>query len=167
MKKIKGYWLLSFLLWVIQGWTINIAYIDAQKIFDSHPDAKSAKELLQKEIEKEKLEIKIMEREIMELQKELEKPLSDEAKRKKEIAIKVKLEELQRYEQEAMERIQEKRIKLEQDINSKIYKKIEYLAKERKIDLVIDKDSVIYGIPDLNITDDVIKLIEADKKKDE
>ncbi|MEW6482537.1 MAG: OmpH family outer membrane protein [bacterium] len=154
------------ILGVMPIWGINISFIDAQKAFDSHPDTAKAREILQKEIEKENLEIKIKEKEILALQDELEKPISEEAKRRKEATIQAKMEEYQMYKQEATENLAKKRKELEDSINVKIKGIISQIAKEKKIDLVLDKDSIIYGEDSLDITNEVIKRI-AEKKSEE
>ncbi|MEW6103005.1 MAG: OmpH family outer membrane protein [bacterium] len=162
MKKL----ILGGILGTSLAWGINISFIDAQKAFDSHPDTKGAKEALQKEIEKGNLEIKIKQNEILALQEELKKPLAEEAKRRKEATIQAKYEELQAYQQEAAEGLAKKRKELEDSINAKIRAIISEIAKERKINLVLDKDSVIYGEDSLDITSEVIKRI-AEKKTEE
>lgn len=146
-----------------QAWGINISFIDLQKAFDSHPEAKRAREILQKDIEKGNLEIKIREKEILNLQEELKKPLSEEAKRRKEATIQAKIEELQRYQQEITQELNNKRKELEDGINLKIRNIIKDIAKEKKIDLVIDSELVVYGEDFLDITDEVIKRIEGKK----
>jgi len=147
-------------------WGINISFIDSQMVFDSHPDSKKAKEELQRDIEKGNLEVKIREKEIISLQEELKKPLSEEAKRRKEATIQAKIEELQSYQQTATEKLAKKRADLENAINIKIRAIISEIAKEKKIDLVLDKDSIIYGDNSLDITDEVIKRIEEEKPKE-
>lgn len=165
MKKLV---FLGILQAFIQAWGINIAFIDSQMAFDSHPDSKKAREILKNEIERGNLEIRIREKEIIKLQEELKKPLSEEAKRRKEATIQAKIEELQNYQQEAAEALANKRKELEDEINLKIKKVIKDIAKNKKIDLVIDKDVIVYGENFLDITDEVVKEIkevEKEKKK--
>lgn len=165
MKKLLFLWVLW--LWVGACWGINIAYVSSQKVFDSHPEAKKAKEILQKEIENGNREIKIREKEIMSLQEELKKPLSDEAKRRKEATIQAKIEELETYQQEAVERLGNKKKELEEQITIKIRNIIKDIAKEKKINLVLDNDIVVYGEDAFDITDEVIERIKnnSDKNK--
>lgn len=142
---------------------INISFIDSQRVFDSHPDSEKAKKVLQKDIENGNLEIKIREKEIISLQEELKKPISEEAKRRKEATIQAKIEELQAYQQEVTQALANKRKKLEDEINLKIKNIIKEIAKEKKINLVLDKDVVIYGEDALDITDEVIMRIKKNQ----
>ncbi len=155
------------ILGVMPIWGINISFIDLQMAFNSHYDTKKAKEELQKDIEAGNLEIKIKEKEIISLQEELKKPLSEETKTRKEATMQAKIEALQAYQQEATENLAKKRKELEDGINIKIRLIISEIAKEKKIDLVLDKDSVVYGEDSLDITNEVIKRIKEKKAKEE
>ncbi|MBU1261369.1 OmpH family outer membrane protein [bacterium] len=163
MKASKA--LLGVMLLGLQGWGMNIAFIDSQKVFNGHPETKNASEVLNKEVEQRQTELKVTEEEILAMREELSKPLSEEARRRKEATIKVKLEELEKSRQSALSALEEKRTKLEAEINRKIYEAIETLAKEKGIDLVLDKNSVIYGTQTFEITDEIIEKMNP--KKDE
>ena len=163
MKVSKVLW--GIMLFGLPTWGANIAFIDSQKVFNSHPETKNASEVLNKEVEQRQTELKVAEEEILAMREELTKPLSEDARRRKEATIKVKLEELEKSRQSALSALEEKRIKLEAGINRKIYESIEAIAKEKGIDLVLDKNSVIYGIPTSEITDEIIERMSP--KKDE
>lgn len=163
MKKLLFLGIFGFL----PAWGINISFIDLQRVFDSHPDSKEAREILQKDIEKGNLEIRIREKEIISLQEELKKPISEEAKRRKEATINAKIEELQAYQQEVTQALAKKRKELEDGINLKIKNIIKDVAREKKIDLVLDKDIVIYGEDSLDITDEVIMRIKKNYESKE
>lgn len=151
--------LLGVMLLGLQGWGANIAFIDSQKVFNSHPEAKKAREALNKEVEQKQAELKVAEEEILAMREELEKSLSNEARKKKEATIKAKIEALERSRQSAMSVLTEKQATLEEGINKKIYDVISYLAKKKKIDVVLDKRGIIYGLPTLDMTEEIIKKI--------
>lgn len=151
--------LLGVILLGLPVWGANIAFIDSQKVFNSHPEAKRAREILNKDVEQKQTELKVAEEEILALREELEKSLSNEARKKKEATIKVKMEALERSRQSAVSILQEKQAKLEEGINKKIYEVISTLAKKKKIEVVIDKRSIIYGLPTLDITQEIINKI--------
>ena len=157
--------LLGVMLLGLPVWGMNIAFIDSQKVFNGHPEAKKASEVLNKDVEQRQTELKVAEEEILAMREELTKPLSEDARRRKEATIKVKLEELERSRQSALSVLEEKRTKLEAGINRKIYEAIETLAKEKGIDLILDKNSLIYGTSTLEITDEIIERMNP--KKDE
>jgi len=163
MKASKA--LLGVMLLGLPVWGMNIAFIDSQKVFNSHPETKNASEVLNKEVEQRQTELKVAEEEILAMREELTKPLSEEARRRKEATIKVKIEELEKSRQSALSALEEKRTKLEAEINRKIYETIETLAKEKGIDLVLDKNSVIYGTQTFEITNEIIEKMNP--KKDE
>ena len=156
MKRF-GIFLVMVIGFSVQG--SEIAFIDSQKVFNSHPEAKRAREILNKEVEQKQTELKVAEEEILAMKEELEKSLSNEARKKKEATIKVKIEALERSRQSALSILQEKQAKLEEGINKKIYDVISTLAKKKKIDVVLDKRSIIYGLPTLDITEEIIKKI--------
>jgi Skp family chaperone for outer membrane proteins len=163
MKGFKVLW--AVLLFGLPAWGMKIAFIDSQKVFNGHPETKNASEALNKEVVAKQTELKVAEEEILAMREELTKPLSEEARRRKEATIKVKLEELEKSRQSALSALEGKRIRLETEINRKIYEEIETIAKEKGIDLVLDKNSVIYGIPTSEITDEIIERMNP--KKDE
>ncbi|MEK9148453.1 MAG: OmpH family outer membrane protein [Candidatus Desantisbacteria bacterium] len=163
MKVSKVLW--GVMLLGLPTWGMNIAFIDSQRVFSGHPETKMASEALNKEVEQRQTELKVAEEEILAMREELTKPLSEEARRRKEATIKVKLEELEKSRQSALSSLEERRTKLEAQINKKIYETIEILAKEKGIDLVLDKNSVIYGTSTSEITDEIIERMNP--KKDE
>jgi outer membrane protein len=153
-------------IWMAIGslaYSIDVAFVDAQKVFDAHPKTKEAKELLNKEIEEKNEEIKVMEEEILSLKEELTQPISEDARRRKEALIRVKIEKLERFHKETLSAIEEKRRELEEEINVEIYDAIKAVAEERGIDLVLDKNSILYGKPGFDITEDVIKSFEKNE----
>lgn len=155
MKKL----ILMGILASLPIWGVTIAFIDSQKVFDIHPGAEKAKKELSKEIERERQKLKIMENEILLLQEELKKSISEDARRKKEAIIQVKMEELQKYQTEAVSKISEKKAKLEEKIKLDINNAIKKISEEKKIDIVLDKAVIVYGKPAYDITTGVIKRL--------
>ena len=165
MKVSKVLW--GIMLFGLPTWGANIAFIDSQKVFNSHPEAKNAREALNREVATKQAELKVDEEEIMALREELlsGKSLSNEARKKKEAIIKAKIEALEESRQSAISAFTEKQTKLEEGINKKIYGLISVLAKNKKIDVVLDKRSIIYGLPTLDMTEEIIKKINPKEAK--
>ena len=160
MKRIV---ILLVILMGFSAYSANIAFIDSQKVFNSHPETKKAREALNKDVEQKQTELKVAEEEILDMREELQKVLSNEARKKKEATIKTKIEALERFRQSALSDLTEKQTRLEEGIHKKIYDVISTIAKKKKIELVLDKKSIIYGLPTLDITEEIIKKINPEK----
>jgi len=160
MKRIV---IILVILMGFSAYCANIAFIDSQKVFNSHPETKKAREALNKDVEQKQTELKVAEEEILAMREELQKVLSNEARKKKEVTYKAKIEALERSRQSAISLLQQKQTKLEEGIHKKIYDAISTIAKKKKIELVLDKKSIIYGLPTLDITEEIIKKINPEK----
>ncbi|MEW6607600.1 MAG: OmpH family outer membrane protein [bacterium] len=136
----------------------NIGVVDGKRIFEEHPEAKKAQELLKKELNERKKELETRSKEIRRLEESLKSNLllSDEERAKIEKEIDKKKEEAIKYSQEAEEYLNEKEEELTRGISEKIYRLIKVTAQEKGIDIILENNYVLYADETLDITDDVI-----------
>ncbi|MBU0567483.1 OmpH family outer membrane protein [bacterium] len=141
---------------------IKIAFVDATKIFDEFPETEKATQALNEEVKVKREKIDQLQSEIERMQEKLAtNPLLREEERKKQQeAIERKKQELARVAEEARQSLGEKEQALTKRIIDKITKTIEAIAKEKGIDLVVEKNSIVYGNERLDITKEVIERLK-------
>lgn len=113
----------------------QIAYVDMQQLFQNHPQKKSSEEELENEAEKLKEELR---NKAQTMDKEARQQLLEEYQ-----------SQLSKEEEE-----------LVNNVLTDINQKINQVAQERNISLVLDKSAVIYGGE--NLTAVVLEEIKAD-----
>ena len=126
----------------------TIGYVDTAKVLQTYKGAKSAQAQMPKELQQYQAAFVDRQKKIQEAQKagksqaELQK-MTEQFE--KELApLKAKATSLEQ--------------RLSKDVKSKIEAKINSIAKNRKVDVVVDKAVVLYGGVDL--TNDVIKALQ-------
>ncbi len=144
----------------------KIGYVDVARVFDEYSRTKKAKADLDKEIKLKQQTIRDMEKELRKLRKEFEsqkEDLTEEEIRKKERLIEEKSNGIQIFTDAAEAELSEKEAKLTEEIVGEIYDAIYSLGKEENFSLIVDKSNVIYGDITLDLTDRLIKKLEAQK----
>jgi outer membrane protein len=146
--------------------SLKVAVVDIQRVFSDFSETKEATKRLNLEVEAKRKELEERGKRIEEMEEELRASilLSEEerARRKKEIEEeKRKLNELIRIAQEGF---LEKEQGLAREIVEKIREVIEELAKDKGIDLVVDKFNVLYNTSKLDLTDEVLKRLMKKRK---
>lgn len=140
---------------------IKIAFVDATKIFDEFPETEKATQALNEEVKTKREKIDNLQSEIERMEEKLASNplLREEEKKKRQEAINKKKQELAVIAEEARKVLVEKEQALTKGIIDKITKTIEIIAKENEIDLVVEKNSIVYGNEKLDITQEVIKRL--------
>ncbi|MBU1486711.1 OmpH family outer membrane protein [bacterium] len=155
--------LLFFVLFATPALTegINIAFVDATKIFDEFPETEKATQALNEEVKAKREEIDKLQSEIERLQEKLATNplLREEERMKQQEAVNMKKQKLAMVAEEARKGLVEKEQALTKRIIDKITKTIEAIAKEKGIDLVVEKNSIVYGNERLDITKEVIERL--------
>ncbi|MEW6617974.1 MAG: OmpH family outer membrane protein [bacterium] len=140
----------------------KVGIVDGRRIFEEHPEAKKAQELLKKELNERKKELENRSKEIRKLEESMKSNLllSDEERAKIEKEIDKKKEEAMTYSQEAEEYLNEKEEELTKGITEKVYQLIKVTAQEKGIDIILENNYVLYADETLDITEDVIAKIK-------
>jgi Skp family chaperone for outer membrane proteins len=75
-------------------------------------------------------------------------------------SVEMKKEQLQNKKQFVEEEILQYKDKIEAEIYANLYNVIEKVAKQEKLNIVIEKSGILYGEPAIDITDKVLKILK-------
>ena len=166
MKKI----LLIFVLFFFQNnaFSKSIVYLDVQFIIDNSDLGKFYKSKINKTAENNKVNLKIKEDEINFKEKEInnQKNLLSKEEIQKKIADLNNLVKNYKIERNKINKIvvEEKKV-----YTSKILKLLNPLltnyAEKNKITLVVEKKNILVGIKSLDITPDILQILNEETKK--
>lgn len=172
MKKIllmvmtAGLFCLSVYGAEVSGRKLKVGFVDVRQVFDSCTATQQATLSLKKEIDAYQERLSKEEEEIARLQKELrekEVVLSTSERRRRQMEIESMIAALQKEAAKIrQELIDKERLMTESIINS-IKGAIVKIAKSENFDLILDKDSILYGEEITDLTDRVVA--ELNQKK--
>jgi outer membrane protein len=162
--------LVAGLLGAAEAAGTRIGYIDLQKVLVRSVAGVAAREQLERERAGMHKDLEARKTEIDKLRDELEKKglvLSSDARREKEELLQRKVRDARRLGEDLDKELQRKEQQMVGRIGQEVVGVIERLGKERGYLLILEKRgaSVIYGDPEADITDEVIKLYDQEKAK--
>jgi len=149
---------------------VKIAYIDSERILAVSEDAKAAQKLFDVEKQGWEAELKEIENEITQLQEDYNNrklTLTEAGKSDYEENIEKKMQQRKSY----LEGIfgenglaMQKNSELLEPILSKLKRIIEEISNEKNIDIVFDASTsgIVYALPKLDITEDVITRMNTE-----
>jgi Skp family chaperone for outer membrane proteins len=91
--------------------------------------------------------------------------LSEEEYTKKVLSFKDKVDKYQSDRNKSINKYKEKRVKSINELSTSVNKILTEYSEEKKITLIIPKKNIIMGNTDLDITNDIIKIIDKKVKK--
>jgi outer membrane protein len=149
--------------------TVNIAYIDLQRVMVESEKGKEAKQVLTQEAERLKKTLDVKQDELQKMKDAIEKQgitITPEARAEKEKQYQTKLKDYQRLATDYQNELQQK----DQEVTQKMLKDLEEvirgLGEKEKYTLIIEKSQVLFASPTIDITPKIITLFnEAAKKK--
>lgn len=168
MKRLLAVFLFILSLGVtVNAWGLRIGYVDIQKVFEKCPYTKKATETLNREMEERNIKIRAYQKEIEKLKEDLKEiPALIEGKiRKQKNLIAQKEDELREFAKESEMYLIRRERELTLEITEKIYEVVEEIAKKRRIDIVLNKATVLYGVKNLDLTQEVIEEFEKREKE--
>ena len=142
----------------------TVAVLNLQYIMTEIPQSKALQQTLAKEFGAREQELQKMQQEGVKLSQDLAagKYKGDELTNKRR-----ELEQLQadfRLKGRALQEDQQKRVQEEErEVMVTVQRAIDSIAQERGIDLVLRGEAIAYTISDLDISQEVIKRVSADK----
>ncbi|MBI4778642.1 OmpH family outer membrane protein [Candidatus Desantisbacteria bacterium] len=147
----------------------NIGLVDTKAVFENHPKAQQAKESMEQDIAKFQDTFQTKQEEVKALKEKLDSAtlLSDEEKEKQKKQINDKIAELMKYKEDMSTQIETKEQELTKEIVDDIYAAISSIAKEKNLQLVIEKGSTLYAASGLDLTKDVMGMLEKKNQKTE
>jgi outer membrane protein len=156
---------------VAEAAATRIAYVDVQKVLVRSVAGLAAREQLERESSGMQKDAENRRTEIEKLREELDKKglvLSVEAKREKEDTLQRKVRDYNRLREDLTKELQRKEQQMVNKIGLEVVGVIEKLGKERGFLLILERRNagVMYGDPEADITDEVIKLYDQEKAKE-
>lgn len=149
------------------GADMKIGVIDLAKIMRESEAAKDAKGMLLMDVEAKREVLKEKETEARKMEAELkakESVLSDEAKEKKKEEFMESVKELRSLRDGMEEELKKKEARLLGQIGNEIKEIAEKIRKKRDLAIVLEKSTVVLQGDAVDITDEVIKRYDKEKK---
>jgi len=167
-KLFKTIILCSFIITLmfssVSAASLKIGYVDISKVFDNYKKAEvENKELENASLEKQKQREKLVES-IQKLREEM-KIMSEEGKKKRNPDLIEKMSELRAFDREARNDLKLQRDKIMRDILEDIQEAIGTYAKKNKFDLIFYRNALVYNADHLDVTSEVIKILDSKYKK--
>jgi outer membrane protein len=147
----------------------SLGYVDMQKVLEESTLGKKVQEQLRKDFEPRAQDLGKTEAEIRQLQESLTREsalMSADQVKKKEAEIKQRIESYQK----AGGALQQELAKVQQvkgrEVMGPAQKAVDAVAKQKKLSMVVERSlaGILYLEPGLDITADVIKLMDANAK---
>lgn len=148
----------------------RIGYVDVQRVIVRSVAGVAAREQLEKDKVAMQKDVDNRKIEVDKLREEMEKKglvLSAESRREKDETLQRKVRDLRRLAEDLEKELQKKEQQATQRILQELTGIIEKMGKERGFLLIVERRSggVIYGDPEGDVTDEVIKLYDQEKAK--
>lgn len=145
-----------------QAASLRIGFVDVSKAFDEYPETQKATNILNNEIEERKVKIDTLQREIAGLKQEIGVSKDEKEQEKKQMLIDQKTEELREYASEARAFLTKREQELTKEIIDRIDEAIKRVATKKRVSIVVEKNSILYGAAELDLTDEVIKNLKGE-----
>lgn len=147
----------------------KIGYVDVQKVLNLSDAGKEAKDQLSGRVKKYQDEINVKQDELKKLKDDLEKQnvlLSETARASKEKDYQQKLKEFQRFTKDAQEELQARDEEFTKRILEQIEKVVQEYGRKSGFSIIFARnDSMIFTDENADLTDQVLKAFNANKKK--
>ena len=149
----------------------RIGYVDIQRVLVRSVAGVAAREQLERERVTMQKDLEARKTEIDKLREELEKKglvLSADSRREKEEVLQRKVRDARRLGEDLDKELQRKEQLMVNRIGQEVVVVIERLGKDRGFLLIMEKRGagVIYGDPEGDMTEEVIKLYDQEKAKE-
>jgi len=147
----------------------KIGFVDIQKAVNECNAGKEAKKVIVKEVEKFQRQFADKQKELQTLKESLDKQapmLNPDARANKEKDLQNKVREFQRWQEDTQNEINQKRMEIERIISLGLQKVIQKLGADEGYTFILEwnENIVLFASKEMDITDRVIKLHDAQKK---
>jgi len=146
----------------------SLVYIDMDKILQKSKAGKVVMDNLKKTNENNIKKFKKIEDDIKEQEQDLvskRNVMSQEDFEKSLVELRKKISDYRETRQKAINEVDEKRINASADFAIKIKPILADYAKEKNIDIVVQKKNIIMGKSELDITDEILKIVDKEISK--
>lgn len=146
---------------------VKIGVVSVQKVLNESQVGSRAIKKIEREFSARDQEIQKMIRQARDLQGQIEKdavtlPESERQKRERDLAGLNR--EVQRAQREFREDLNLRRNEETAQLFQKIDKIIKQIAESEKFDLIIQREQIVYGSPSIDITERVMKALDAESR---
>jgi len=142
----------------------ELAYIDLGKIFSEYQKTKDFDEVLEEEKKDKQTKREKMVETIRKIKDELE-VVSSKAKEKKQAEMDQKIKELQEFDREINTELRRKYDSSVREILKEIDSTIKVFGQKEKFDIIFDSRMLLYTNDSLNITDQILKILNERYKR--
>lgn len=147
----------------------KVAYVDLQKALNLSKTGVEAKQQIGVQVKKYEAEFKGKQDELLKLKGELEKQavlLSDNAKAQKERDYQQNVKELQRFQKDIKEELQQRDADFTKRILNELFEILQTIGKSGGYSMILEKNegAVIYADETVDLTDELIKAYDDSKK---
>jgi outer membrane protein len=175
MERRRFFTIIGIIL-ILGGWIgsplaaeLKIGCVDIQRAVNECNAGKEAKKGLAKEYEKFQRLIEEKKKELQAMKESLDKQvqmLKPEARAAKEKELQAKLRDFQRWGEDNQNELNQKQKEMERNIAAGIQKVVQKIGAEEGYALILDKNEpmVLFASKPLDLTDQVIKILDAQKK---
>jgi outer membrane protein len=149
---------------------LRIAFVDVQRVLARSQAGTAARDQMEKERAALQRQVDGQRSELEKLKEELEKKgslLSAEARKEKQESLERKVRDVRRMVDDLQKELQKK----EQDLLGRVLREvdgvIQRVGKEKNYTMIIERrqGGVVYGAPEYDLTDEIIKLYDDESKK--
>ncbi|MCF7873225.1 MAG: OmpH family outer membrane protein [Candidatus Omnitrophica bacterium] len=137
---------------------LKIGYVDTIEVFNEYQRTKEQDKQLEAKKEKAQESLKTKEKEIQKIQSKLE-VLKEDQKEAERAKLQEKMQEYRDIRQKEFTDIKKERDEMMKEIIDDIDQTVKNYAKKNNYDLVVNGNSVLYGIESKDLTDKILKII--------
>jgi outer membrane protein len=150
--------------------TLNIVYVDLQRVMIESEKGKEARKTLTDEAERLKKSLDTKQDELQKLKGAMEKQgamLTPEARAEKDRQYQAKLKDYQRLANDYQGELQQKDMELTQKMLKELEEVVKSVGEKERYSIILERGQagVLFGSPSLDITNKVISLYNETAKK--
>ncbi len=147
---------------------LKVGYVDLQKALNTCKAGKDAKGTISALVKKYEDEFKAKQEDLLKLKTNLEKQaslLSVDARKEKEREYQQEVKELQRFQKDVKEELQQKDADHTKRILNELFETLKSIGKEGQYTMILEKNegAVIYADEKIDLTDQLVKKYDASK----
>ena len=136
------------------------AYVNIGKLFDGYERTKASEAVLEKKGKQKEAELEGRVNELKKSREGLEL-LNNQARESKMREIEAKADKLKRFQTNTAGDLRKERDAIAQEILKEIQSAVADYAKTNGYTLILDERSVLYGLPALDVSDEVLALLNS------
>lgn len=147
---------------------VKIGVVDVQQVLNQSQRGQAVKQKLEQERLGRQKDLDARQQELAKLQTEYEKQapvLSEQAKREKKEAVERRFRDARRVAEDANRDFEKKVREAEMETTREIFAVIQEYGKDQGFSIVLERTSIIFGAPAVDVTADIIKRYDGKAAK--